>query len=156
MVAVALWEPDGFACAITQVIELCSSRLSASDGRYAHNVRRMKREDSLDAFLPHHPAYGEGFADSAALACDYRAVEHLCADLIALFDSAADIDNIAYLEMRNLVLQTLTLNGIKYFSLHEYISCVRYSHVVYRISLRELTIRNIELYPLTPEKARFF
>jgi hypothetical protein len=27
--------------------------------------------------------------------------------------------------VRNLVLQTLILNGIKYLSLHEYISCVR-------------------------------
>ena len=122
MVAVALCQADGFACAIAQVIELCSSRLSASDGRYVQNVRRMKREDSLDPFMPHHPAYGEGLADSAALACDYRAVERLRAKLIALFDSALHIDDIAYLEVRNVVLQALILNGIKYFSLHEYIS----------------------------------
>lgn len=125
MVAVAMCQPDGFTCAIAQVIQLRSSRLSAPDGRYVQNVRRMKREDSLDPFLPHHPAYGEGLADSAALACYHRAVKCLRANLVALLDSALHIDNIAYLEVRNLVLQTLIRNGIKYLSLHEYISCVR-------------------------------
>ena len=104
MVAVALCEADGFAGALSQVIELCSSCLSASDGPYVEYVRRMKREDSLDAFVPDHSAYGEGFVDSAAATRDNGAVKDLGTDLIALFDSAADIDNIADLKVRDVVL----------------------------------------------------
>ena len=135
MVAVTLGEPDGFSGSLAQVIELCSSCLAASDGPYVEHVGRMKREDSLDALLPDHSAYGEGLVNSPAAACDDGAVEYLRADLVALFDSAADIDNIAYLKVRDVVLQALILNGIEYFSLHWYISCVRNSYVVCRMSL---------------------
>jgi len=113
MVAMTLREPDRLTRAIAQVIQLGSSRFSASDRCYAQNIRRVKRENSLDAFLAHHPAYGESLVDSAAFACYHRAVKNLSADLVALFDSALHIDNIAYLEMRNPALQALILNGVE-------------------------------------------
>lgn len=92
----------------------------------------MKRKDSFDAFVADHSAHCEGLIDSPPLSRYDGAVESLGADLIALFDSAADIDNIAYLEVRDVVLEALILNGIEYFSLHEYISCVYIFYLVSR------------------------
>ena len=164
MIAVTLGQPDGFSRSLAQVIELCSSCFAASDGRYIEHVWRMKRKDSLNALITDHSADGEGFVDSAAFSCDNGAVERLSTDLVALFNSAAHINNIPYLEVRNVILQALILNGIQYFSLHEYNSCVHTSYLVSRQTASgqvshlafALKTRKTALYLIAGENARIF
>ena len=128
MIAVTLCQPDGFARSITKVVKLRSSCLAAPDGLNIEDVRRVKRKDSLDTLVTDHSADCKGLVNSAPFSCDHSAIESLCADLIAFFDPTADIDNIPYLEVRDIVLQALILNGIQYVSLHEYISCANMSY----------------------------
>ena len=155
---------DGFSCSLAQIIELCSSDLAASDGLYVENVRRMKRKDSLDAFAADYSTNSEVFIDSTASARYDGAAEYLSSDLFALFDSTVDIDNIPNLEVRDVILQALLLNGVQYFSLHEYISCVNTSYSASRQTKSgqvsylafALTIRKTTLYRVVGEKARIF
>ena len=112
MLTVAVRQLDGLSCSLSQVVELRSSRLAASDGLYVEDVRGMKRKDSLDTFAADYSTNGEVFIDSTTAARYDGAVEYLSADLFALFDSAVDIDNIPDLEVRDVVLQALILNGI--------------------------------------------
>jgi len=104
VVAVALYEADGFSGSLSQEVELCSSGFSASYGYNVEDIWGMNWEDSLDAFVADDSAYGEGFVDSAAPACDNGAGEDLSADLVALFDAAVDVNNIPYFEVRNIIL----------------------------------------------------
>ena len=155
---------DGFSCSLAQVVELCSSGLAAPDGLYVEDVRGMKRKDSLDAFAADYSTNGEVFIDSTTAARYDGAVEYLSADLFALFDSAVDIDNIPDLEVRDVLFQALILNGIQYFSLHEYISCVHTSYSAPRLTTSgqvsylafALKIRKTTLYRLVGQKARIF
>ena len=104
MFAVALGEPDGLAGPLAEVVELRASGLAASDRTDVENVGRVQGEDSLYAFAADDSAYGEGFVNSAAPACDDGSGERLGTGLVALGDSAADIDDVAYLKVRYLVL----------------------------------------------------
>ena len=155
---------DGFSCSLAQVVELCSSGLAAPDGLYVEDVRGMKRKDSLDAFAADYSTNSEGFIDSTTAARYDGAVEYLSTDLFTLLDSAVDIDDIPNLEVRDVVLQALVLNGIQYFSFHEYISCVHTSYSASRQTKSgqvsylafALTIRKTTLYRVVGEKARIF
>ena len=156
MVAVALCEADGFSGSLSQEVELCSSGFSASDGYNVEDIGGMNWEDALDAFVADDSACGEGFVDSAAPACDDGAGEYLCADLVALFDAAMDVNNIAYFEVRNVILQTFAFNSIQHFCLHWFISYVSYFVPCISYLALGLTIRNAELYRSAGRKARIF
>jgi hypothetical protein len=66
--------------------------------------------------------------------------------------------------VRDVVLQALILNGVQYFSLHEYISSVHTSYSASRQTKSEqvsylafaLKIRKTTLYRVVSEKARIF
>ena len=112
MVAVPLGELDGLACPVTQIIELGPSGLAASDGLDIEDVGRMQREDSFDALAADHSPDGEGFVNAPAFPGDDRAGKYLRSFLFALFDTAMNLDDIAYLEVRDLALKTFALNGV--------------------------------------------
>jgi len=111
--AVSVREPDGFACSLAEKIEFCAPYFSASDGPDIDDVGRMEGEDSLDALVAYYSADGECFVDSAALSGDYSAGKNLHALFVAFFDSAVDIDCIAYLEMWYIFPEALALNRIQ-------------------------------------------
>jgi hypothetical protein len=112
VVAVPLSEPDGLAGPVTQIIELGPPGFAASDGLDIENIGRMQREDSFDAFVTDHSPDGEVFVNPPAFACYNRAGKYLRSLFVALFDTAMNLDYIAYLEVRGLALKTFALNGI--------------------------------------------
>jgi hypothetical protein len=122
VLAVSVGEFDGFAGSLAEKIEFCPPCLSASNGPDIDNIWRMEREDSLDTFTAYNPADGEGFVDAAAFAGDYRAGKYLKALLVAFSDSAVYVHRVAYFEMRYILFQAFTFNGIQHLCFHWFIS----------------------------------
>jgi hypothetical protein len=112
VVAVPLGEFDGLAGPITQIIELRSPGLAASDRPDIDNVGRMQREDSFDALVSDDSPDGEGFVNAPAFAGNDRAGEYLRSLFVAFFNSAVNLYDIAYLEVRDLAFKTLIFNGV--------------------------------------------
>ena len=112
MVAVPLGELDGLAGPLTQIIELGSPGLAASDRPDIKDVGRMQRKDSFDAFVIDDTPDGEVFVDAPAFACNDRAGEYLRSLFVALFNAAVNLYDIAYLKVRDIVFETLALNGV--------------------------------------------
>ena len=118
MCTVPLGQPYGFTRPVTQVVEFCSTSFATPDCSDIEHVGRMKRENPLDAFVIHDSPNRESLVDASSLASDYRTGENLRSFLISLFYSAVNVHNVTYLEVRNLVLETITFDGIQYFSFH--------------------------------------
>ncbi len=122
MVAVPLSELDGLAGPTTQIIELGSPGLAASDRLDIENIGRVQREDSFDALVTGDSPDGEVFVYAPASAGNNRTGEYLRSLFVALFDTAVNIHYIAYLEVRDIVLETFAFNSIQYFSFHWFFS----------------------------------
>ena len=73
MFAVPLGKFDGLSCSLAEVIEFRFSSLSATDGLYVDDVRRVDRKYTLDAFVIDDSADGEVFVDTTAFAGDNNA-----------------------------------------------------------------------------------
>jgi hypothetical protein len=112
VVAVPLSELDGLTASVAQIIELGPPCFAASDRLDIEDVGRMQREDSLDALVGDDPPDGEVFVNAPAFTGNYRAGKYLRSLFVALFDSAVNLDDITYLEMRYLVFERLALNGV--------------------------------------------
>jgi len=112
MVAVPLGKPDGLAGPVAQIIELGPPGLAASDRLDVEDIGRMQREDSFDALATDHSPDREVFVNAPAFAGNDRAGKYLRPLFFALFDTAVNLDDIAYLEVRDLILETLALNGV--------------------------------------------
>lgn len=72
----------------------------------------MQREDSFDALVTDDSPDGEGFVNAPSFAGDYRAGKYLRSLFIALCNPAVNLDDITYLEMRDVALKTFALNGV--------------------------------------------
>lgn len=72
----------------------------------------MQRENSLDTLVTDDSPDGKGFVNTPAFAGDYRAGEDLRSLFVALFDTAMNLDDITYLEVRDFALKTFTLDGV--------------------------------------------
>ena len=107
-----LGEFYGFACPITQIVELGPSGLAASNRFDIQHIGRMQREDSFDSLVTDDSPDREGFVNAPAFAGDYRAGKYLRSLFVALFDPAVNLDDITYLEVRDLALKTFALNGV--------------------------------------------
>jgi hypothetical protein len=112
VVAVPLGEPDGLACPITQIIELGPPGLAASNRLYIEYIGRIQRKDSFDALVTDHSPDREVFIYAPSFACNDRAGKYLRPLFFTLFNTAVNLDDIAYLKVRDLVLETLALNGV--------------------------------------------
>ena len=112
MVAVPLCESYGFTGSITQIVELGPSGLAASNGLDIENIGRVQWKDSFDTLVSDHSPNGEGLVNATALAGNDCAGKYLRSLFLALFDTAVNLDDIAYLEVRDLALKTFALNGI--------------------------------------------
>jgi len=119
-------ESYGLSGSFAEVIEFCASCFSTSNWADIDNVRGMKGEDTLDSFIGDNSADGEGFANAATFACDYRSGEYLDALLVTFLNLAADIHGVAYFEMRYIFLETFAFNSIKQFCFHAI-----FSHIIY-------------------------
>lgn len=112
MIAVPLFELDGLAGPLTQVIELGSPGLAASDRLDIDDIRRVQGKDPFDTLVTGESPDGEVFVNAPAFACNDRAGEYLRSLFVSLFDTAVDLYDIAYLEVRDIVLETFALNGV--------------------------------------------
>ena len=111
-------QPDRFAGSLAKVIELRTSCFSASDRPDVEDIGRMKREDALDPFVIYDSPNREGLVHAASLSRDYHAGEDLGTILVALFDSTAHIDHIAYFKMRHIFPETFALNSVQHPVFH--------------------------------------
>ncbi len=59
----AMSQPDRLAGSLAEEIQFCTPCLSASNRLDIDNIRRMKREDSLYAFVAYDSPHGEGFVN---------------------------------------------------------------------------------------------
>jgi hypothetical protein len=112
VIAVPLFELDGLAGPLTQVIELGSPGLTASDRLDIDDIRRVQGKDPFDALVTGESPDGEVFVNAPASACNHRTGEYLRSLFVALFNTAVNLDDIAYLEVRDIVFETLALNGV--------------------------------------------
>jgi hypothetical protein len=112
MVAVPLGELDGLAGPVTQIIELGSPGLAASDRLDIDDIGRVQRKDSFNAFVIDDTTDGEVFVNTPAFAGDDRAGKYLRSLFVAFCNTAMNLYDITYLEVRDLVLETFALNGI--------------------------------------------
>jgi hypothetical protein len=110
--AVPLGELDGLSTSVTQIIQLGPPGLAASDWLDIEDVGRMQGEDSFHALVIDDPPDSKGFVNAPAFARNYHAGKYLRSLFIALFNTAINLDYIAYLEVRDFGLETLALNGI--------------------------------------------
>jgi len=110
--AVLLGQSYGFAGALSQVIEFRAFGFTASQRPDVEDVRTIQRESALNAFVVDDSADGEHLIYPPAFAGDDGAGEDLNTFLVALDDSAMHIDRIAYLKMRDTVLEALAFDRI--------------------------------------------
>jgi len=101
----------GLADAIAQVVELGATDPGAALHVHLRDEWRMQRINALDAFIIHDAADGKRLVDSAALAHDDGAGKHLDALLVAFNDARVNIDGIADVELRNILLEMRCLDG---------------------------------------------
>ena len=112
MAAVPLFEPYGLTGPVTEIIELGSPGLAASDRLDIEDIGRMQGEDSFDSLVTDHSPDGEVFINAPAFAGNDRAGKYLRSLFLALFNTAVNLDDITYLEVRGFVLKTLAFNGV--------------------------------------------
>jgi len=112
VVAVPLGKLDGLAGPITQIIELGPPGLAASDRLDIDDIGRVQWKDSFDTLVIGDPPDGEVFVNAPAFACNDRAGKYLRSLFVALFNTAVNLYDITYLEVRDLVLETFTLDGV--------------------------------------------
>jgi len=112
VVAVPLGELDGLAGPITQIIELGSPGLAASDRLDIDDIGRVQGKDPFDTLVIDNPPDGKVFVNAPASARNDRAGKYLRSLFVALFNTAVNLYDITYLEVRDLVLETFTLNGV--------------------------------------------
>ena len=90
---------------VTQVVQLCTANVTASQNLDVVDVRGVNREGTLHTDAERHLANGKGLTDTGALATDNNAPEHLNTGLLALNDLHVDINGIAGAKLRNIVAQ---------------------------------------------------
>jgi hypothetical protein len=123
VLAVALFQLDCFAGSFAKVIELRAFCFSASNRFDIENIRRMKREDALDALITHDSPNREGLAHAPPLAGNYGAAKNLSTLFIAFFYFRIDINHIAHLKMWYIFPETLALNSVQQLVFHRFSSC---------------------------------
>lgn len=112
MVAVPLGQSDGLARPLPEEVEFGPAFLAAADGLDVQDVRRMQRENSFHALVINDSPDREACVNAPAFTGDDRPGKDLRALLVALFDAAVNVHNIADLKMRDIVLQTRAFHGI--------------------------------------------
>jgi hypothetical protein len=112
VLAVSLGELHRLAGTLPQIIQFGPSRLSAADGLDVDNIGRMQRKDSLDTLVVDDSSHRKGLVYAPPFSRNHRAGEYLHPLLLALSDSAVNIDGIAYFKMRDFLLEAIALNRI--------------------------------------------
>jgi len=110
--AVSLSESNRLAGPLAEEIQFCTPCFAASNRLDIEYVRRMKREDSLHAFVIDDSPHRKGLVNAPPLSGDYRAGEYLNTLFVAFSDSAMNINHIAYFKMRCIFPETLAFDGI--------------------------------------------
>ena len=96
----ALAQARRLADAVAQVVQLGPADRAGALHLDLGDLRRVQREDALDAFALDDAADGEHLAHALAAAGDHHAAEDLDALLLAFQDALVDVHLVADLELR--------------------------------------------------------
>ena len=66
-----------FTGKVTQIVEFCTANNTATCNFDFFDSGAVQRESSFYAYTVGNTAYGKGFTNTAAAACDYNAFKHL-------------------------------------------------------------------------------
>src|SRR5687768_10893174 len=108
----ALGNTGPFAGPAAQVVQLGAAHDAAADHLDALDVRRVEREDALDALAEAHLADGEIAVDAAVRAGDADAFVVLNAGALALDHAHADAQRVARAEFGNLLRLVERCDGL--------------------------------------------
>src|SRR6187399_646946 len=108
----ALGDAGTLARAAAQIVELGATDDAAADHLDALDVRRVEREDALDALAEAHLADGEIAVDAAVRAGDAHALVVLHAGALALDHAHADAHGVAGAEFGNLLRLVERCDGL--------------------------------------------
>jgi hypothetical protein len=112
VVAVSLGQSDGLAGPLPEEIEFGPAFFAAANRLNVQDVRRMQREDSFDAFVVDDSPDREALVNAPPFAGNDRPGEDLGSLLVALFDQAVHVYDVADLEVRDITLETLAFNRV--------------------------------------------
>lgn len=110
--AAAVAQAAGAADALTQEVQLGPAGVGPADDLVLGDPRRVDREHTLHALVVDDPPHADHLVRAATLAADEHALEHLDALLVALDDAAVDIDGVAHIHARDVVLQGVGGQGL--------------------------------------------
>lgn len=103
----ALLDLGALADSVTEIIELCTADLTASDNLDLLNVRRMDRERLLDAAAVCYAAHLERLGNTASAATDNRTLKYLRTNSLSLFDPVIDSHGVTDVELGDLCFHLL-------------------------------------------------
>lgn len=92
---------------VAEVIKLSSSYLTLSDYVDLRNVRRMYGEYLLNTNTVRNLSYSKSLGDSAALLCDYCALEKLNSLVVSVLDLAVYYNSITDADLRGILFKLL-------------------------------------------------
>ena len=133
---------------LAQVVQLCATNVATTNDFNLVNLRRMNREGALYADREADLADGERFAAGVTMTADDVALEHLNALTVTFDDAVMDLDVVANVELRNVLLELLLLdcaNDIHFSSFYMFVP----NRVAVLVSRRDLLV-----YPLNIGYAR--
>ena len=96
---------------LAQVVQLCATNVATTNDFNLVNLRRMNREGALDADREADLTDGERLAAGVTMTADDVTLEHLNALAVTLDDAVMDLDVVANVELRNVLLELLLLDG---------------------------------------------
>ena len=103
---------SSLAQSATNVVQLSTANLTATDNFNLNYVGRVNGEGLLYAYAVGHTTNGEGLGDSAALLGDDSALEQLDSLLVALFDTVVNANGVTHVESGNFALQLLVSESL--------------------------------------------
>ena len=87
------------SCSASEVVELCTAHLTATDNVNLLNIRRVYGEGLLYADTVGYSSYGEGLGNSASLDGDDSSFEHLNTLFVSFLDSVVNSYGITDVEL---------------------------------------------------------
>lgn len=101
----ALAQTSGLPNAVAEIVELGAARSTGALNFDLGDLRRVEREDALDAFTLNDAADSKRFADTAAFARYDRTREDLGPLLLPFKDALVDVNNVTDLKLRGAGLE---------------------------------------------------
>ncbi len=96
----------------TEIVELCASNLTVTDGLNLNHVGGVDRESLFHATTVRNTSYGECLGDAAAVLCNDGAFEKLNSFAVAFLDSVVNTNCVTDVDGRNCLLELLICKNL--------------------------------------------